>query len=261
LETNDDSSEQIQDSLTNKDFTIVGGEPIFNVGGNEGENYIVRDGKKIWKSTIISLKPELSKLYNEIGLLNEPQKSVVVLPIFTSSAYEEPGFYSYYKGDCDTSCLTTKIKIVNRPEASGNGAQVLSLLGYQIISDVEIDKNPDILTSFDKVILLHNEYVTKKEFEAITKHPKVIYLYPNSLYAEVEVDYDLETITLTRGHDYPQKEIKNGFEWEFDNTPYEFDRDCKEWDFYEIDNGIMLNCYPEILIFKNSEFLKTIKDY
>ena len=69
------------------------------------------------------------------------------------------------------------------------GIQVLSLLGYTTITDIDIDQNPGILKEFDAVIMLHNEYVTRTMFDAITNHPNVIYLYPNALYAEIEVNY------------------------------------------------------------------------
>ncbi len=87
-------------------------------------------------------------------------------------------------------------------------------------------------------------------------------LHPNALYAQIEVDYEKEAITLIRGHNYPSPEIKNGFEWKFDNThPYEYDTDCEDWDFIQIDNGIMLNCYPEKIIFQDERLLKAIKEY
>ena len=74
-----------------------------------------------------------------------------------------------------------------------------------------------------------NEYVTRAMFDAITNHPNVIYLYPNALYVEIEVDYIDETITMIRGHNYPEPEIANGFDWEFENThPYEYDSECLE---------------------------------
>jgi len=142
--------------------------------------------------------------------------------------------------------------------------QALTLLGYPTISDVDIDKNPTILQQFDKVIILHNEYVTRTMFDAITSHPNVLYLYPNALYAEIEVNYVDETITLIRGHNYPEPEIKNGFEWEFDNTrPYEFDSTCAVMKIYKIKNGWMTNCYPENVFLKGEQLftlLKTIKD-
>ena len=78
------------------------------------------------------------------------------------------------------------------------GHQALTLLGYTAITDEEIDMNPSILQQFDKVIMLHNEYVTRTMFDAITNHPNVFYLYPNALYAEIEVDYIDETITLIK---------------------------------------------------------------
>ena len=102
-------------------------------------------------------------------------------------------------------------------------------------------------------------------FDAITSHPNVVYLYPNALYAEIEVNYTDETITLIRGHNYPEPEIKNGFDWEFDNThPYEYDNECLSMEFYKIKNGWMTNCYPENVFLIDHhlliDILKTIKD-
>ena len=109
--------------------------------------------------------------------------------------------------------------------------------------------NPSILQQFDKVIMLHNEYVTRTMFDAITNHPNVFYLYPNALYAEIEVNYIDETITLIRGHNYPEPEIINGFDWEFDNThPYEYDSLCLElWKYTKLKTVWMTTCYPENL--------------
>ena len=103
------------------------------------------------------------------------------------------------------------------------------------------------------------------EVDAVTNHPNVLYLYPNALYAEIEVNYIDETITLIRGHNYPEPEITNGFDWEFDNThPYEFDSMCQNMDIYKIKNGWMTTCYPENVFFQNTQqlfdLLKIIKD-
>ena len=262
MESKEESNMKNANNLSESKFRTVGEDLLFDVYGVEGEDYILIDEKRFWLSMTIRLKPELSDLYDEVGITKDPQNTVVVFPIFTSSAYEEPGFYTYYRGACDSSCLTTNIEIANRWEASGNAIQVLNLLRYPGLTDVDIDKNPSILNEFDKVILLHNEYVTRKEFNAITNHPNVIYLYPNALYAEITVNYADNTITLVRGHNYPEPEIKNGFDWEFDNThPFEFDSACEGWKFYEIDNGVMLNCYPEIFILESEELHKAIKDF
>jgi len=247
-----------------KNFLVFVQSSFFEIYGKYGD--CVMDGdSKVWRSLALGLNPNKMDMYNEVAVWNDPQKTVVVYPYFTSVAYNEPGFYQYFSGECD-DCTTTKF---SQPTAlytsSGIGHQALTLLGHPTITDVEIDKNPGILQQFDKVIMLHNEYVTRTMFDAITNHPNVIYLYPNALYAEIEVDYDNQTITLIRGHNYPEHEITNGFDWEFDNThPYEFDSKCQTIDIYKIKNGWMTTCYPENVFLRDSQqlfdLLKTIKD-
>lgn len=235
-------------------------ESLFNIVVKKSDLAKFATGEA-YPDAIFSLKPELSEVYANIT--NTDPRVVVIIPIFTASAYSEPGFYSYYRGECDSSCLTVSIKDRRNltDTSSVNSVKILELLGYQTITDIDVDKDPSILQNYDKLILLHNEYVTKKMFDAITAHPKVMYLYPNSLYAEIDVNYEKNEITLVRGHDYPSG-VDNGFDWKFDNTrPYEFDTDCKSWDFYEIDNGIMLNCYPEKVIWKNQQLLEQIKNF
>ena len=218
-----------------------------------------------WRSLALGVNLNNLDVYNEVALWNDPQKTVMVYPFFTHSAYSEPGFYTYFRGECD-DCTTTKITIPTlQYTSSGNAYQALNLLGYPSITDIDIDKNPSILQQYDKVIMLHNEYVTRAMFDAITSHPNVIYLYPNALYAEIEVNYVDETITLIRGHDYPPEDpVTNGFDWEFDNThPYEFDSMCVDMEFYKIKNGWMTTCYPENVFVRDQQLvqlLKVIKD-
>ena len=191
------------------------------------------------------------------------ENTIVIFPIFTATAYSEPGFYTYYRGECNEECLTVEIQKEYPYDfvSSGNGFQVLRLLGYEIISDIDVDQNPDILKKYDKVILLHNEYVTKKEFNAIISHPNVLYLYPNALYAEVKVDYNKNSLTLLRGHEFPESKIKNGFDWEYDNSPLEYNKTCQDMGFDRIENGWMLNCYPERIIHQTTVLLEMIKEY
>jgi len=276
-ETNNDDILLDESDIT-KEIDFLGDSPIFRLFIYEDDIGILPNGESYILEIQAEFKTDLEQVYDEISVLNEKQRSVVVFPIFTSSAYSlypvdvstrDLGFYDYYDGLCDGpitwagNCLTTQIKpdIPKTHNASGLGYEILDLLGYDTITDIDIDKNPEILKNYDKVILLHNEYVTKTEFDAITNHPKVLYLYPNALYAEISVDYLKNTISLVRGHNYPESEIKNGFGWEFDNTPMEYDELCKNWEFYNIDNGMMLNCYPEDIIYKDITFLKMIKDY
>jgi len=237
---------------------------FFEIYGVYGQ-CIIDDGNQVWESLLLGLNPNKMDMYNEVAIWNDPQKTAVVYPFFTFAAYNEPGFYTYFRGECD-DCTTTKFaQPTPLYTSSGMGHQALTLLGYTSITDVEIDKNPGILQQFDKVIMLHNEYVTRAMFDAITNHPNVLYLYPNALYAEIEVDYINETITLIRGHNYPEPEITNGFDWEFENThPYEYDSECKILEIYRIKNGHMTNCYPENVFLKDGEqifkLLKLIKD-
>ena len=235
-------------------------QSIFDVYGVRNDSTTV-DGNVIWGTPVFGLNVGQLEYYNTIAIWDDPQKAAVVSPIFTDSAYDRFGFYDYYRGNCD-SCTTTTISDgVLDYNSSVYGYQLLTLLGYSPITDIDIDKNPSILKKYDKIIMLHNEYVTRAMFDAITSHPKVIYLYPNALYAEIEVDYDNNTITLIRGHNYPEEEITNGFDWEFDNThPYEYDNNCEQMLFYPIDNGWMSNCYPEKILPASPIIFQTLKD-
>ena len=237
---------------------------FFEIYGTHGD-CIIQNGTPAWQSLVLGLHPDKGAMYNEVSVWDDDYKTAVVYPMFTAFAYADQGFYDYYGGQCD-SCTTTKF---SQPSpiytSSGIGHQALTLLGYYSLTDIEIDQNPEVLEQFDKVIMLHNEYVTQAMFDAITSHPNVIYLYPNALYAEIEVDYTDQTITLIRGHNYPEPEIKNGFDWEFDNThPYEYDNNCSNMEFYKIENGWMTTCYPENVFLQDNELLfsllKAIKD-
>lgn len=187
---------------------------------------------------------------------------VVIKPAFTAMAYSLNGFYKHYFHKCDTSCLTVKFseKSVNQYNIAFNGIAMLSYLDYPIISDIDVDKNPGILNKYSTVIVMHNEYTTQKEFDAITHHENVIYLYPNSLYGKIETNYKNNTITLIRGHGYPDSNITSGFNWNLDNTRFESTIcDNHNWQFLKIPNGYMLNCYPEKIIKTNHDLLEQIQ--
>ena len=250
-----------------KDKMVFVSSSFFEIYGINGDCKVdLRDGTAKWNGHVLGLNPDKMYMYNEIALWNDPQNAVVVYPYFTFAAYQPQGFYDYYRGDCD-DCTTTKFaEPKSQYTSSGKAHQALTLLGYTSITDIEIDKNPGILQQFDKVIMLHNEYVTRAMFDAITSHPNVIYLYPNALYAEIEVNYTDGTITLIRGHDYPPEDpVSNGFDWPFDNThPYEYDSACIDMEFYKVGGAWMTNCYPDLLFLTNTNVifnvLKTIKD-
>ncbi len=242
---------------------------LFKVLAYENDFEMI-DGKKIWRDVFYELDESNMTIYDD---LKNNKKSAVVFPIFTAAAYSEPGFYTFYRGDCDQEfhgvlfrdddCLTVKLEDEYSPlfTSSANGVQVLNLLDYEIITDITIHQNPEILLEYEKIILLHNEYVTSIQFDAITSHPNVIYLYPNALYAEIDFDEELWEISLIRGHNYPDPLIRNGFDWKFDNSLEEYDVTCEDMKFSKIDNGWMLNCYPENILHKSKELLKQIRDF
>jgi hypothetical protein len=245
---------------TERKIIINSTSEIFDVWSYENDFYLEFE-ESVSKDIHFKLIEENEQLYKDIAVMDV--NAIVILPVFTSSAYSENGFYEYFFDRCD-DCTTVKIVENNYLrffEASQMGAGVLQTLGYKTITDIDFEKNPNIIEKFDTVILLHNEYVTQSMFNAIINHPHVIYLYPNALYAEIEVDYKNNEITLIRGHGYPESTIENGFDWEFDNThPYEYDVKCSDWKFYKISNGEMLNCYPEHKIFQDELMLKTLKE-
>ncbi len=208
-------------------------------------------------SMSLSKDPKFNDLYKKVGFSGKSQTTAFVYPIFTQAAYSKNGFYDYYNKKCGSKCLTISIPNNFKGTYSSSivGSFVLSTLNYSYITDIDIDKNPDILKQYKRIIVLHNEYVTKKEFDAITSHPDVIYFYPNALYAEVKSDYTTNTITLVRGHGYPDPEIRNGFNWRSDNSKYEYDVSCDNWTFYTKANKTMLNCYPEYRMLYAPEIL------
>lgn len=228
---------------------------LFNVTPHNDAN-----GKLI--SLSLGLKPDLGDLYRDIGFFDKPRDIVFIYPSFTQAAYGKNGFYDFYNNKCDTRCLTVKIPTaINGVQASSiAGAWALKLLNYPYLTDEDVDKNPDILKQYKRVIVLHNEYVTKKEFDAITSHPDVVFLYPNALYAEVKADYASNTITLVHGHSYPDSTIRNGFDWKHDNSKYEYDVECKNWYFYKTENYTMMNCYPEYKILSSEQLLRSLQN-
>ncbi|AFS81553.1 hypothetical protein NKOR_08480 [Candidatus Nitrosopumilus koreensis AR1] len=263
-----------QENLSNTEEKNISQDIVFDLNYNPGGNRINLDTSDLFLQYTYEedLNKDMSFRYSwfepkeeSLSIINEMKKGVgktiVILPVFTHSAYGSNGFYDYYDGICGKECLTVKIDRVQPPQYNSgkNAIQILNLLGFEMISDIDVHKNPNILVQYDKVILLHNEYVTKEMFDAIDSHPKVLYLYPNALYAEVSYDEQNDEITLVKGHAYPDSSIDNGFNWEFDNTrPYEYDTECANWEFYKIDNGVMLNCYPEYIIWKDTSLLESI---
>jgi hypothetical protein len=199
----------------------------------------------------------------EINLYKNTAKAVVIYPFFTQVAYSNNGFYSYYKKMCGIQCLTVKFNSFDIFPTYNSGKtsyDKLLQLNYPIITDMYVDQHPDILSQYDKIIVLHAEYETKTVFHALTSHKNIIYLYPNTFYGLISTNYTNHTITLLKGHGYQIN--GSGFNWKYDNThPAEFDLSCKNWKFNNIPNGTQLSCFPNFLILHDRNLLKFIRDY
>jgi hypothetical protein len=215
------------------------------------------------------VKPTVSALP-----LKQNPKIAVIKPTFTAAAYQHGGFYSYYRGVCSQKCLTVHLISERQPDSfpfyfglrnwehstaltnyvsSARGIEELRKLGQKhgtpldIITDEQLTENLSILKSYDRVVVLHNEYVTQSEFSAITSHKHVLYLYPNPLYALVSYDPDARTITLLKGHGYGR--VGNAFGWGPSiSTKSEYDLNCSDLHFIRVKNGDIINCYPEDII-------------
>ena len=191
---------------------------------------------------------------------NIDPNAIVVYPIFTQNAYKDNGFYPP-KGETKYpyNLSTNLIPKINASYTEGlNGYKYLKQLNYDFITDIDIDKNPSILKNYDKVILLHNEYVTQAEFDALKNHPHVIYLYPNSMYGKISVDYNTMKITLVQGHGY--KNMTNGFGY-VTSSKYEYDLRCDNYKWESRPNGIQPTCWPEFVVQADRTMLEAIKEF
>ncbi|GBH34725.1 MAG: hypothetical protein K5798_05630 [Nitrosopumilus sp.] len=207
----------------------------------------------------ISQMPE-TRFFDQYDELSAPEKTAVVYPILTQTAYAWGGIHDFYLGRCDT-CSEIKIEEYYDPifSVGAKSFRILEFLGYSVIDDIDIDKNPEILDNFNSIVLLHNEFVTENEFLAITSHPNVIFMYPGALNSKVKINYDKETMILQRGPSFPDPDTVNGFDWKYDNSNISNNTICEEWEFYKIENGHMLNCTPEDIIQNNDKILKELK--
>ena len=193
----------------------------------------------------------------ELEMYNYTHSGILVIkPLLTANAYKKGGFYDYYQGNCNESCLTIDIdqNIDYQYDSSLRAIKRFEKLGATMADDYTL--NPRDMVAYDKIVLLHNEYVTQEFFDAIIRHPNVVYMYPNALYGKVSVQDG--KMTLIQGHGYNGKD--NGFDWKYDNTnPYEGDKTCKNFEWKRIYNGIQLNCYPENFLMNNTWIFGDVK--
>jgi hypothetical protein len=195
--------------------------------------------------------------------INLHHSMAVIDPTFTIAAYQPHGFYDYYRNVCNARCLTVRLKPTQSTPGmnyagSSNALKKIESLGVaDVVTDQQVTANPSILAHYRKVIILHNEYVTQTEFDAITHHPNVLYLYPNALYALVSYNPKDATITLEKGHGFGG--VNNAFGWQPSmSTKDEYNISCKNWQLEKATNGSVLDCYPELDIVHDTKLISTI---
>lgn len=145
---------------------------------------------------------------------------VVVAPVFTYSAYEPDGFYSYYKGKCSTDCLTVPedygFNPVQKYSGSFNAVIIAYAMGYKVDTDGQVADHPENYNN-SRLIVLHNEYVTQSEFNLLNSSKGTVFMYPNANYGLVYHDMNDSTITLLADKSHKT----NAFGWVYDNTKVE----------------------------------------
>ncbi|MEK0337862.1 MAG: hypothetical protein QQN52_02290 [Nitrosopumilus sp.] len=215
------------------------------------------------ESAEVVVPPLPNESISVMDQLRFTDKSVlVVAPLLTANAYRYLGFYDTFRGECDETCLSLQLdlKIRYGYTSSGSALVYFNNLGIPIIDDYTISLNLEILDLYQKIIMLHTEYVTMEFYETITNHPNVYFMYPNALYAEIELNDGV--MTLIKGKGYPKDDPPaqaNAFDWEFENThPDEYDLECIDFKWKKIGNGYQLNCYPEVVIFEKTEIMDFI---
>ncbi len=213
---------------------------------------------------LLFIIPLVIIVFSIIQLYPTNNDTLVLVPNLTANAYGPNGFYEYFEGRCDESCLTVPLdaNINHGYSSSSNALVLLQQKGYEMVLDTALIFNYNYLKEFDTIIILHNEYVTQELFDSITNHPNVFYLYPNALYGEVEIEIvdGIPTMTLVKGHGV--NGTNNAFDWEHENTrPDEFDKECLDYTWRVVSNGYQLNCYPENAILNNDSILQFIEDH
>jgi len=205
----------------------------------------------------VNLNPFTDKELELYGLSDE--SIIIITPLLTANAYKVGGFYTYFNGSCGLDCLDIDIDedIRYRYTSSVMAVNLFKHLGANIVTDYNLNLRPEAIHEYDKVVVLHNEYVTKEIFQTLQNHPQVFYLYPNAMYAEIEINDS--RMKLIRGHQYPNQTIKNGFDWEYENTPLEYIT-CNSYNWTKIRNGYQLGCYPELYLLENKTVFGFIKN-
>jgi len=117
-----------------------------------------------------------TKLGNAFFQVHKP-KTLLIEAVFTEQFYQPHGYYDNMK------IRTVGLNHSMTPRMIYSGSKTafdLLSQSFSTTNDIEVTRHPEILQHYDRIILLHNEYVSKVEYDAIIRLPNVFYLYPNA---------------------------------------------------------------------------------
>jgi len=197
----------------------------------------------------INSMEELESTYD--FLKNSTQSTIVVYPTYTYYANEKNSLADVGTENCDR-CETYMFDYgLRRPYGySDIGGSFLPIAEryFNMTDDYIVNKHPEILDAFDRVILMRNTYVTENLRQTILSHDKVIYLFPDAMTKQINITNS----TMTYIGEYEPLHSMVPV-WNDDNR-------CADWLFVPVENGYIMTCFPDVALINNNEMLITIRD-
>jgi N,N-dimethylformamidase beta subunit-like, C-terminal len=139
-------------------------------------------------------------------------------------------------------------KLINNIMKTKGPSTIMTVMRDEDIDDGQIF-GPDGSNAYNSLILLHNEYVTQKEYDNLKRFVSnggtILFIDSNVFYAEVKYDKDNHTVRLVKGHD-----------WEFDgkvarkSVGERWYNETKEW----VGGNWLVNSITSKISFVNNPF-------
>ena len=216
-------------------------------------------GNENWDDVNITTMTEILPVTNSTKI-----KVAFVHPSFTSTAYSPDSFYTFYD-KYESINETAEVDLLNtelNPSEDRRYYQPFinsfsnysSDIGIKILRDQDVDNGAIFVgdnqtNAFDAVVLVHNEYLTDKEYHNLRKFVenggRLILIDGNVFYAEVYYDPKNCTIELVNGHGWTVRDgiAKKGPDerWLKEN---------REW----MGSNFLISDISEPVTFKNNPF-------
>ena len=220
-------------------------------------------GIENWDEILIDIHQTQEKL----RAMKAENSVAFVEPSFTYAAYNLDSFYYFYNKYFDTpegKNITTDLNYMTGDIPADPDRDYFKPLmdsikefapqyDVSIIGDTDVNDGvifrPDGTNSYDALFLLHNEYVTQKEYDNlrtfVNNGGTIVLLDGNIFYAEVTYDRQYCTATLLKGHD-----------WEFDgkavhkSVSERYYNETREW----AGSNFMINSISDPVTFSNNPY-------